>query len=270
MVSGRRGTISLRTDDQSVEPQQPEVRRRAGRGTVASRRFRLAMSAAGVSFCTQRFTRLQLRRLLNLGHVFAGRHPTRHGCGLVQPAVRLHDPSRQRQLLVRTHTTAPAVTVTAPNGGQAWAARSVHAITWTATDDVGVTAADLYYSTDGGLTFTAIAAGVANTGSCNWTVPNVATTSALVKVVAHDGNGNTGQDLSDAPFTITAQAGSPTDIYVWDMAWSVTQKGGAYTVSVTLFVKRDSDGDGVAEASDAAASGVVTNFVLDHFLSGLC
>ncbi len=166
-------------------------------------------------------------------------------------------------------TTSPAVTVTSPNGGESWAAGSIHNITWTATDDVGVTAVDLYYSTDGGLTFTLIAAGVANTGSYAWTVPNAATTNAFVKVVAHDGSGNTGQDLSNAAFTITAPVGNPNDVYVWDIAWSVTQKGNWITASLTLFVKRDSDGDGVAEASDAPASGVVTTLVLDHYLSGL-
>jgi hypothetical protein len=159
--------------------------------------------------------------------------------------------------------------VTAPNGGESWAAGSVHNITWTATDDVGVTGVDIYYSTDGGVTFTAIATGVANTGSYAWTVPNAATTNGIVKVVAHDGSGNTGDDVSNAAFTITVPVGNPNDIYVWDMAWNVSQKGNWITVSVTLFVKRDSDGDGVAEASDAAAGGVSTNLVLDHFVNGV-
>jgi hypothetical protein len=166
-------------------------------------------------------------------------------------------------------TTAPVVTVTSPNGGESWAAGSVHNITWTATDDVGVTGVDLYYSTDGGATFTAIATGVANTGSYAWTVPNAATTNGIIKVVAHDGSGHTGQDASDAAFTITAPVGNPNNIYVWDMKWSQTQKGNWITVSVTVIVKRDSDGDGVAEASDANASGVVMNLMLDHFVNGV-
>jgi hypothetical protein len=166
-------------------------------------------------------------------------------------------------------TTAPAVTVTSPNGGESWAAGSVHNITWTATDNEGVTSVDLYYSTDGGLTLTLIAAGVANTGSYAWTVPNAATANGFVKVVAHDGSGNIGQDLSNAAFTITAPVGNVNDIYVWDMRWSMTQRGNWITASITLFVKRDSDGDGLAEGSDAPAGGVVTTLVLDHYLSGL-
>ncbi len=168
-------------------------------------------------------------------------------------------------------TTAPTVTVTSPNGGESWAAGSAHNITWTATDDVGVTSVDLYYSTDGGQTFTTIATGVANTGSYAWTVPNLGSnpTAALIKVVAHDGSGNTGEDVSDGMFTITAPVGNPNDIYVWDMDWSVSRRGNWITVSVTLYVKRDSDGDGVAELSDANAAGVVTSLVLDHYVSGL-
>jgi len=166
-------------------------------------------------------------------------------------------------------TTAPTVTVTSPNGGESWAAGSAHNITWTATDDVGVTSVDLYYSPNGGSTFTAIASGIANSGSYAWTVPNAPTTNGLVKVVDHDGSGNTEQDLSNAAFTISAPVGNKNDIYVWDMAWSSTRKGNWITISVTLTLKRDSNADGIAQVSDANASGVVTTLVLDHYLSGL-
>src|SRR5262249_36763444 len=63
-------------------------------------------------------------------------------------------------------TTAPSVTVTAPNGGENWTAGSTRNITWSATDNVGVTAVDILYSTDGvGGAFTSIVSGVANSGS---------------------------------------------------------------------------------------------------------
>jgi hypothetical protein len=101
-------------------------------------------------------------------------------------------------------TQPPSVTVTAPNGGENWAAGTVHAITWTATDNVGVTSIDLSYSTSGPSgPFTAIATGLSNTGSFNWTVPNTPTSNAYVEVVAHDAAGNTGSDLSNAAFTIS-------------------------------------------------------------------
>jgi hypothetical protein len=109
--------------------------------------------------------------------------------------------------LTAPDSIAPSVTVTAPNGGESWTAGTTQNITWTATDNVGVTSVDLYYSTSGsGGTFTAIATGLANTGSYAWKVPNTASTNAFVKAVAHDAAGNTGTDLSDAAFTIIGVA----------------------------------------------------------------
>jgi len=101
-------------------------------------------------------------------------------------------------------TTPPLVAVSAPNGGGDWKAGSAQAITWTATDGVGVTAVDLAYSTDGGSSYpNAIATGIANTGSWSWTVPSTPTSSARVRVTARDAAGNTAADGSDANFTIS-------------------------------------------------------------------
>lgn len=167
-------------------------------------------------------------------------------------------------------TSAPTVTVTAPNGGENWTVATTHAITWSASDNVGVITVDIYYSTSGpGGTFTAIAAGLPNTGSYNWTVPNAPSTNAIVKVVAHDGAGNSGQDLSDNRFTISAPAGNANNMYVWDQAWSVTVKGSWINVSDTVTIRRDSNADGLAESADAVVQGAVLNFTMDHYLSGI-
>jgi hypothetical protein len=167
-------------------------------------------------------------------------------------------------------TTPPTVTVTAPNGGENWTINTTHAITWSASDDVGVTSVDISYSTTGaGGTFTAIATGVSNTGSYNWTVPNTPSTNAFVKVVAHDGAGNTGQDLSDNAFTISAPAGDAKNMYVWDQSWVVTVRGNWINVSDTVTIRRDSNADGLAEVTDAPVSGALLNFTMDHYLSGV-
>ncbi len=108
---------------------------------------------------------------------------------------------------------APSVTVTSPVGGETWKAGSSHSVTWTATDDVGVTVVDLAWSTDGGATYPdVIATGLANTGSFPWTVPDTPTGAARVRVTAHDAGGNLGVGSSAANFTIdrwtiTASAG---------------------------------------------------------------
>ena len=74
--------------------------------------------------------------------------------------------------------TAPAALLTAPNLGESWEGGTVHDITWTATDSLGVTAIRLDYSLHGPSgPWVAIAQDLANSGSYPWTVPAVATDS---------------------------------------------------------------------------------------------
>ena len=98
----------------------------------------------------------------------------------------------------------PSVTLTAPNGGQVWTVGTSQNITWTASDDIGVTAVDLEYSTNGGSSWTPIVSSLANTGTYAWSVPNAPTTQARVRATAHDAATNQAQDASDANFTIQA------------------------------------------------------------------
>lgn len=102
----------------------------------------------------------------------------------------------------------PAVAVTSPNTAVTLDIGATHDITWTASDGSGVTAVDLAYSTDGGATFpNVIATGLANTGSYGWTVPNDPSTTARVRVTAHDPFANQGTDVSDVDFTIQTATG---------------------------------------------------------------
>lgn len=104
-----------------------------------------------------------------------------------------------------TDSQAPVASVTAPVGGETWKAGSSHAITWTATDNVGVTTVDLAYSTDGGVTYpNTIATGLANSGTYAWTVPFSLGSTVKVRVSAHDAAANTGTGASAAAFTIDA------------------------------------------------------------------
>jgi hypothetical protein len=103
-------------------------------------------------------------------------------------------------------TEPPTVVVTAPDGGESWQAGTTQDITWTATDNVGVTSVDLYYSTTGaGGPFTEIATGEANDGVFPWSIPNDPSTNAYVRVVAFDAATNSGEDVSNGAFTITEQ-----------------------------------------------------------------
>lgn len=120
------------------------------------------------------------------------------------------------------------------NGGEVLTPGEVVTINWISDDDNAVSNVDLLLSTNGGASFdTVLAAATADDGAFNWTVPDLYTTQARVRVLVRDANGNTGYDDSDANFTI---AGTPE------------------------ICPGDLDGDGDVDLGDL--SGLLTNFGL--------
>lgn len=135
-------------------------------------------------------------------------------------------------------TTPPVVTVTSPNGGQVWTAATTHAVTWTATDDVSVTAVDVLYRNSDSEAWTQIARNVSNSGTWNWVVHNTPSTTARVQVVARDASGNSGNDMSDAVFTILIRPGGRVPTTLRDFHQPGTQpfQGGTFSTSVNCGV----------------------------------
>jgi endonuclease/exonuclease/phosphatase family metal-dependent hydrolase len=100
--------------------------------------------------------------------------------------------------------TTPTVQLTAPNGGESWAAGSTQSITWTASHVSNVA---LHYSLDNGGSWTLItSATVATASSYAWTVPGTASTQARVRV--SDASNASISDISDAPFSIVSSTAS--------------------------------------------------------------
>ncbi|MFA5412922.1 MAG: invasin domain 3-containing protein [Patescibacteria group bacterium] len=154
--------------------------------------------------------------------------------------------------------TLPAsITVTTPNGGEILTGGGTYSITWSAvsnTDPVSI-----YYSTDSGINFlNTIATDETNDGSYTWTVPNVATSAAKVKVVSGSLN-----DISDSNFTITysTSAVSTSTSTVVASPTSVTANGTSKS-TVTVTVKDSSSnllsGKVVTLASSRGTSDTVT------------
>jgi|GEM_PF-1335880 len=101
-----------------------------------------------------------------------------------------------------------AVYVKSPNGGESLSGLSTAEITWYATKEgAAYDHIEIYYSTDEGSTFAAIDTDEENDGLYVWTVPNLSTTEARVRITAV---GSSATDESDANFTINAA----TDYYV--------------------------------------------------------
>jgi agmatine deiminase len=90
------------------------------------------------------------------------------------------------------------------NGGENLTPGASQPINWITDDNTNdVRTVDLLLSTDGGATYsTTIASNIADSGTFNWIVPNVATMQARVRVVVKDIAGNAGNDASDANFAI--------------------------------------------------------------------
>jgi hypothetical protein len=100
------------------------------------------------------------------------------------------------------------VKVMEPNGGESLRSYEWQTIRWQthATKNPPLTRVDLYFSTNGGSTWTAIATVDGSVHSYQWNVPYVKSekTKCMVRVILRDGKGSkAGTDVSDSIFTIT-------------------------------------------------------------------
>jgi hypothetical protein len=110
-------------------------------------------------------------------------------------------------------TEQPSVTVTHPNGGEEFESGATAGITWSASDNVGVTSVDILRSWDSGATFPdLIATGEANDGSFEWTVPDSFSSTSRIRVVARDAAGLAQFDDSDGDFTAGQETGVPDGV----------------------------------------------------------
>jgi serine protease len=128
----------------------------------------------------------------------------------------------------------PEVTVTSPNGGETWQAGSVYAITWDATDNIGITSTEIDYTYDGGANWYDVADLSGNPGSYDWTVPNTQGTECLVMVQCFDAAANYGMDQSDGFFTILELVEEP--MYVQSITMTPGRAGANRYAEATIKV----------------------------------
>jgi Bacterial Ig-like domain (group 3)/FlgD Ig-like domain len=178
---------------------------------------------------------------------------------------------------VNIDNTAPDAAVTSPNGGEFWIAGSSHNITWTASDDAGVSGVDLEYSTNNGGSWTSIATNLPNSGSYAWTVPAVISTAALVRITARDTYGNARQDASDADFTIGGATSTTLTIDVSPSVYldpiqltatvaAIAPAPGTPTGTVTFYDGASSIGTGTLDGSGVAVLSISSLAVGTHTL----
>jgi hypothetical protein len=102
-------------------------------------------------------------------------------------------------------TIPPSVTVTTPNGGQSWQIGTLQTIVWSASDNTIIDSTEIRLDRGNDGTFEELITRLGgNPGSFNWNVSGPPTTLAKVRVICKDTAGNTGSDISDSVFVISA------------------------------------------------------------------
>ncbi len=132
-----------------------------------------------------------------------------YGSGSVVEA--LVDDFRLEGLSGTIDTTPPVVTLLSPNGGESYATGDPVPVSWTASDDTGVTRTLILFSRDGGITWPDTLADGALTSPTEVTWPVDDCQTAALQVVCLDASVNIGADTSDATFTIDIGTGAGDD-----------------------------------------------------------
>ncbi len=159
----------------------------------------------------------------------------------------------------------PAITVTAPNGGEEWQTGSNHSITWTTKGVIG--SVRIEYSTNNGTNWTDVAASTENDGSYTWTIPVQVSENCLLRISEADDG--TPADVCDAVFAIIQPAYTLTLSTVGSGAVTLNPGGGLYTpgtvVTLTPVPATDYQFDAWegADAGDIVNTGGIYTMVMD-------
>ncbi|MGE5342380.1 MAG: Ser-Thr-rich GPI-anchored membrane family protein [Candidatus Omnitrophota bacterium] len=129
------------------------------------------------------------------------------------------------------------ITVTAPGSGAKLSGGSTYTIKWTST---GVSdPIRIRLSTDGGTNYdTVITSSTPNTGSYNWTVPNITASNCKVKVLAFNAAGSP-YNYSSGVFSIAPGTAKPTITFAKPTAGENVGGGCTYNVQWTSSAKFD-------------------------------
>jgi agmatine deiminase len=102
---------------------------------------------------------------------------------------------------------SPTAYLRHPRGGAVYEVGETVTIEWISDAVTTINSVDLLLSTNGGDSFDhTIGSGISNSGEWQWTVPDLPSAQARVRVVVHDANGNSGFDQSDSNFAIVTEA----------------------------------------------------------------
>jgi len=153
-------------------------------------------------------------------------------------------------------TISTSITVDVPNGGEVWGVGEPRFIVWHGST-LPSSPVKIEYSTDGGTTWSTVAASTPNDGTYKWTVPSTPSTQCLVKISDVSSPGVV--DVSDTNFTIqeTGIARGDVDddgaIDVIDARLCLQIALGVIEGTPEQREQADVDGDGDVDMDDARA-----------------
>lgn len=96
--------------------------------------------------------------------------------------------------------TTPQITLIKPNGGEIWVTETVQKITWSKAGSVSPDA-NIYYSTDGGISWMTLVSKTENDGTYDWIIPGTISPTCRVKI--EDYNSPSINDISNNNFVIS-------------------------------------------------------------------
>ena len=169
---------------------------------------------------------------------------------------------------------APIITIIMPNGGEIFAVGDKPYVTWTSEGTVSDSLV-LQYSPDGGTTWYLATAGIADSGSYQWTVPDALTTNCYFRI--YDSLRSATSDDSDLTFVIiplpTIDITAPDGGEEWvlgdtnDITWTWT----GMSISDNLMIEI-SDNNFVSQpqiiATGVPNTGAYNWFISDDVLTG--
>ncbi|MFT3980084.1 MAG: hypothetical protein QM687_06405 [Ferruginibacter sp.] len=161
-------------------------------------------------------------------------------------------------LMTACFAKAQTITITKPNGGEVLYPCQSYTITWTQTGTPS-NYWNIDYSIDGGTIWASVATNYLSTnGQFVWTVPNVTTTTALIRV--YDAQNTATVDQSDALFsiqkavTLTAPNGGEvlTGNSVYNITWDAIA-GGTTGFTISYSINNGSTWSTIVSNYDAAS-----------------
>jgi len=96
----------------------------------------------------------------------------------------------------------PTVYLQSPNGGVVYQPNQSVPISWISDDDEDVLHVDIDFSVNGGNSWESVASSTADDGYFVWQVPDVSTSSGVIRITAIDAQNNSGADSGDGFFSI--------------------------------------------------------------------